>query len=1100
MSSDSQHSELQNGSPEPVPAAEAVVVAAADPDPDDSDLQSTEGAQSSEVQVVNAEVSSSVPEEEVSNEISAEESEAVKSTEDGIRESEVGKEDGNKTFTMRELLNELKKGDANGKGGKEVDTPHSVSSQRTSEQQIEQNNAAMDLINSVTGLDEEGRSRQRILTFAARRYATALERNPEDYDALYNWALVLQESADNVSPESSSPSKDSLLEEACRKYEEATRLCPTLNDAYYNWAIAISDRAKMRGRTKEAEELWKQATKNYEKAVQLNWNSPQALNNWGLALQELSAIVPARDKQTIVKTAISKFRAAIRLQFDFHRAIYNLGTVLYGLAEDISRTGGHMNGKEASPDELYSQSAIYIAAAHALKPNYSVYTSALKLVRSMLPLPYLKVGYLNAPPAGNPVAPHNDWKRTQFVLSHEGLQEVNRYEQRHSSPSLSSKSGDLTSKPSITVDVQSIVSVSACADLTLPPGAGLCIDTIHGPLYLVAESWESLDGWLDAIRLVYTIYARDTGHLDMVIETASRDADKRKLPSPFTGLMPMADNDGNSIIMERLSQALRNFKDSIRQHILAQIWVPVKNAGRYVLTTSGQPFVVDPSSNGLHQYRLISLSYTFPIDGESDGSLDIAGRVFRRKLPEWSPNVLYYSSKEFSRLNHAMHQNVRGTLALPVFESSGQSCVGVLELIMTSQKISYAQEVDEICRALEAVNLKSSEISSQNIQIRNKGRQIALAEILEIITVVCEAHALPLAQTWVPCRHHSILVNCGDLKEPCSSFDGSCTGQVCLSTTDVAFYVVDAHMWGFCEACAEHHLQKGQGVAGRAFASRNSCFCPDITKFCKIEYPLVHYARMFGLRSCFAICLQSNYSGNDNYVLEFFLPPNIEGYNNQRALLNSILVTMKQHLGSLRMASGEDLDNEWRPREISTVSMDDDLDPGSNCAASLGNQNVKRYDDQNTTLNSFSMVRNLRDSMVLSKNDLDLVWRSIDGKLDQRPCLVAMPATSSAPIDAQNRRSVTAATHTQKSPKRKGGKAEKAISLEVLQQYFSYPMKDAAKILGVSASTLKRTCRWHGVSQWPARNINKVNRSLSKLKKAIESAQGFEGTFNLTSF
>jgi len=24
----------------------------------------------------------------------------------------------------------------------------------------------------------------------------------------------------------------------------------------------------------------------------------------------------------------------------------------------------------------------------------------------------------------------------------------------------------------------------------------------------VADSWESLDGWLDAIRLVYTIYAR----------------------------------------------------------------------------------------------------------------------------------------------------------------------------------------------------------------------------------------------------------------------------------------------------------------------------------------------------------------------------------------------------------------------------------------------------------------------------------------------------------------------------------------------------------------------------------------------------------------
>lgn len=418
------------------------------------------------------------------------------------------KDEGSRTFTMRELLDELKNGDANDDSEaerREGDTPHS----EQSNQQQTDSNAALELINSVTGADEEGRSRQRILTYAARRYASALERNPEDYDALYNWALVLQESADNVNPDSTSPSKDDLLEEACKKYEEATRLCPTLNDAYYNWAIAISDRAKIRGRTKEAEELWKQATKNYEKAVQLNWNSPQALNNWGLALQELSAIVPAREKLTIVKTAISKFRAAIQLQFDFHRAIYNFGTVLYGLAEDMSRTGGAVNTKDISPNELYSQSAIYIAAAHALKPNYSVYTSALKLVRSMLPLPYLKVGYLTAPPAGNPLAPHSDWKRSQFVLNHEGLQQISKVDQRHMSRSLSSNSADTSPNgQAIKVDVPDIVSVSACSDLTLPPGAGLCIDTIHGPVYMIADSWESLDWWLDAISLVYTIGAR----------------------------------------------------------------------------------------------------------------------------------------------------------------------------------------------------------------------------------------------------------------------------------------------------------------------------------------------------------------------------------------------------------------------------------------------------------------------------------------------------------------------------------------------------------------------------------------------------------------
>lgn len=431
-------------------------------------------------------------------------------TNDAESNSKLNKDEGNRTFTMRELLNELKNGGANEDAesdNRESGIPYSQ--QSTEKHDNQQNNAAMELLDSVTSADEEGRSRQRILTFAAKRYANALERNPADYDALYNWALVLQESADNVSPDSDSPSKDALLEEACRKYEEATRLCPTLNDAYYNWAIAISDRAKIRGRTKEAEEFWKQATKNYEKAVQLNWNSPQALNNWGLALQELSAIVPAREKQSIVRTAISKFRSAIQLQFDFHRAIYNLGTVLYGLAEDMSRAGGAISAKEVSPNELYSQSAIYIAAAHALKPNYSVYTSALKLVRSMLPLPFLKIGYLTAPPAGNPIAPHGDWKRTEFVLNHEGLQQIVKVDPRHYQ-NLSSKSGESTSvsKQAIRVDVPNIISVSACADLTLPPGAGLSIDTIQGPVFLIADSWEALDGWLDAIRLVYTIHAR----------------------------------------------------------------------------------------------------------------------------------------------------------------------------------------------------------------------------------------------------------------------------------------------------------------------------------------------------------------------------------------------------------------------------------------------------------------------------------------------------------------------------------------------------------------------------------------------------------------
>jgi hypothetical protein len=56
----------------------------------------------------------------------------------------------------------------------------------------------------------------------------------------------------------------------------------------------------------------------------------------------------------------------------------------YGLAEDTSRSGQKMNTKELPPADLYSLSAVYIAAAHALKPEYPVYRGALRLVRSMV--------------------------------------------------------------------------------------------------------------------------------------------------------------------------------------------------------------------------------------------------------------------------------------------------------------------------------------------------------------------------------------------------------------------------------------------------------------------------------------------------------------------------------------------------------------------------------------------------------------------------------------------------------------------------------------------------------------------------------------------
>jgi hypothetical protein len=313
--------------------------------------------------------------------------------------------------------------------------------------------AKFESVNAKTRLGVERgapNGHDKILELRAERHRDAAASDPNDYDALYGWALVLQEQAERAEAAGVDVSRRlAYLADACDKYARARAARPRSHAALYNHGIALGDRARATADPAAARALWLEACGKYRAAVECDASragAVQALNNWGLASRQIAALSPSAEEKTArLLASVGLFREALRRDPTFHRAAYNLGTIFYALSELAQRraravddaptvedaaaadaaavaaaSGWGPRAAPASAEELQTAAAMYICCARAAAPE-PVYASSLRLVRHTLPLPALAAGSLLASPPRLAVATSGCWTRRWFVLDHEAF-------------------------------------------------------------------------------------------------------------------------------------------------------------------------------------------------------------------------------------------------------------------------------------------------------------------------------------------------------------------------------------------------------------------------------------------------------------------------------------------------------------------------------------------------------------------------------------------------------------------------------------------------------------------------------------------------------
>jgi len=181
--------------------------------------------------------------------------------------------------------------------------------------------------------------------------------------------------------------KSAALEEACKLYNSAVELNPEFYNAYNNWGIALRTRANLQKNEEMKKGLLKQACEKYERAAKIQPKKYTAHFNWGNVLAQLGKMESSIET---IETSLEKYTTAEKLNSTKHLILYNWGGALL-TAYVITNTTKYLDqaigilerARSIDPNRIYN-----LACAFALCKNYDEVKKHLQHCKKFGTLPH----------------------------------------------------------------------------------------------------------------------------------------------------------------------------------------------------------------------------------------------------------------------------------------------------------------------------------------------------------------------------------------------------------------------------------------------------------------------------------------------------------------------------------------------------------------------------------------------------------------------------------------------------------------------------------------------------------------------------------------